>query len=119
MPWAPELKKNVGLGDVIVNRKDQNFFGDIPTVVLANTNIYRDQWNNMPKELEDTKTYYFDGPEGLVKDDLNVGFGKYGFEVRLEGPTTDMFVFEIQKIMRKYIDTNIDNFRFKNGQISI
>ena len=119
MPWAPELKKNVVLGDVIVNRKDQNFFGDIPTVVLANTNIYRDQWNNMPKELEDTKTYYFDGPEGLVKDDLNVGFGKYGFEVRLEGPTTDMFVFEIQKIMRKYNDTNIDNFRFKNGQISI
>ncbi len=119
MPWAPDLKKNVVLGDIIVDRKDQDFFGDIPTVILANTNIYRDHWNEMPIELEDTRTYYFDGPEGLVQDDMNVGFGKYGFEVRLEGPTTDMFVYEIQKIMRKYIAANIDEFPFKSGQIYV
>jgi len=50
---------------------------------------------------------------------MNVGFGKYGFEVRLEGPTTDMFVYEIQKIMRKYIAANIDEFPFKSGQIYV
>jgi len=119
MPWAPDLKKNVMLGDIIVDRKDQDFFGDIPTVILANTNIYRDQWDHIPIELKDTRTYYFDGPEGLVRDDLNVGFGEFGFQVRLEGPTTDMFVFEIQKTMRKYIAANINKFPFKSGQISV
>ena len=54
-------------------------------------------------EIQSTKPYYFDGPESLVSEKVQLGFGDHGFEPRLEGPTTDMFIGAIQDDIKKHI----------------
>ena len=68
-----------------------------PQVVFANPVIYRNGGDGLPEDLHSTRPYYFDGPERLVKEKIIFGFGSHGFETRVVGPTTAMFVAAVQR----------------------
>jgi len=94
--WAPYKSSKIMLGDFTTNYKEPDFSINEPLVILANPAIYNNQLPNLPKAFYSTKPYYFDGPENLVSETVRFGFGNHGFETRLEGPTTDMFIEKIQ-----------------------
>ena len=43
-----------------------------------------------------TESYFFNDPERHVPNKVIYGFGPYGLESRLIGPTTDMFIAAVQ-----------------------
>ena len=98
--WAPVLKESVRLGDFDVQRRDPDFDDDSAQVVLANPAFYVDDGVEPPDALRGTTPYYFDGPERLAKESLAFGFGPFGLETRLVGPTTDQFVEAVQQRMK-------------------
>ena len=101
--WAPHKSKTIILGDFKTNFKEPDFSINQPLVILANPAIYNNRLTGLPKVFHSTVPYYFDGPENLVSETVRFGFGNHGFETRLEGPTTDMFVEEIQNEIKKNI----------------
>ena len=101
--WAPHKSSKVILGDFKTNYKEPDFSINEPLVILANPAIYNNQPPDLPKVFNSTKPYYFDGPENLVSENVKFGFGNHGFETRLEGPTTDMFIEAIQGEIKKNI----------------
>jgi len=103
--WAPYKSSTVFLGDFETNYKEPDFSKNEPLVILANPAIYNIQPANLPKVFHSTKPYYFDGPENLVSETVRLGFGNHGFETRLKGPTTDMFIETIQKDIQANIAT--------------
>jgi hypothetical protein len=101
--WAPVLKARVRLGDFDVQRRDPDFSDGSAQVVLANPAFYVDDGAEPPDALRGTTPYYFDGPEQFVKESLTFGFGPFGLETRLEGPTTDQFVEAVQEQIKREI----------------
>ncbi|MBK50450.1 MAG: hypothetical protein FI718_07440 [SAR202 cluster bacterium] len=101
--WAPHKSSTVVLGDFKTKFKDPDFSINEPMVILANPSIYNTKLPDLPQVFYSTKPYYFDGPETLVSETVKFGFGNHGFETRLEGPTTDMFIEAVQN----QIKTNI------------
>ena len=101
--WAPHKSKTIILGDFKTNFKEPDFSINQPLVILANPAIYNNRLTGLPKVFHSTVPYYFDGPENLVSETVRFGFGAHGFETRLEGPTTDMFVEAIQSEIKKNI----------------
>ena len=95
--WAPEWYRQVQLGDVEIEYQPIDTKEDRPMVVMANSNVSGEDWKGFPAELRGTRTYYFDGPEDLVKEELVFGFGDYGVETRTVGPTTVAFIAEVRK----------------------
>ena len=95
--WAPELKEYVMLGDFAMRAEFPDPTDDKPQVVISNADIYRTEGNDIYKTLRGTHPYYFDGPEKYVKEAVEFGFGEYGLETRVKGPTTDEFVAMVQK----------------------
>jgi len=69
---------------------------------MATLLIYRA--DRLPKALDNTRPYYFDGPERFVKEKVLFGFGPYGFETRVEGPTTEKFVAELQRRIKEEVE---------------
>ena len=101
--WAPHKSKTIILGDFKTNFKEPDFSINQPLVILANPAIYNNRLTGLPKVFHSTVPYYFDGPENLVSETVRFGFGAHGFETRLEGPTTYMFVEAIQNEIKKNI----------------
>ena len=95
--WAPELKESVMLGDFAMRAEYPNPSGDKPQVVISNADIYRTEGDGLYETLQGTQPYYFDGPEQYVKEMVEFGFGEYGLETRVKGPTTDEFVARVQQ----------------------
>ena len=102
--WAPELKAQVIMGDMIVSSKPPDFRDNKPQVILANPAIYRTEGDNFPAVLKGTHPYYFNDPEKRVKEEIVPGFGAHGFETRVEGFTTDEYVAAVQKRIRVELD---------------
>ena len=107
--WAPKLEDMVLLGDILMDRPNENWTGDRPLVVLANTNIYESSGDKLPSYLHGSDTYYFDGPERFVEEQIICGLGSHGFETRLKGPTTEMFVAAVQKFIRDEVKILLEN----------
>ncbi len=101
--WAPHKSNKVILGDFKTTYKAPDFSTNEPLVILANPAIYNNKPTDLPKVFNSTKPYYFDGPENLVSETVKLGFGNHGFETRLKGPTTDMFIEAIQLEIKKNI----------------
>ena len=95
--WAPELKEYVMLGDFAMRAEYPNPADDKPQVVISNADIYRTEGDDIYETLRGTQPYYFDGPEKYVKETVEFGFGEYGLETRVKGPTTDEFVARVQQ----------------------
>ena len=95
--WAPELKEYVMLGDFAMRAAYPDPSSDKPQVVMSNADIYRIEGDDLYETLRGTQPYYFDGPEKYVKETMEFGFGEYGLETRLKGPTTDEFVARVQQ----------------------
>ena len=95
--WAPELKAYVMLGDFAMRAAYPNPTDDKPQVVISNADIYRTEGDDIYETLRGTQPYYFDGPEKYVKETVEFGFGEYGLETRVKGPTTDEFVARVQQ----------------------
>ena len=95
--WAPELKEYVMLGDFPMRAAYSDPTDDKPQVVMSNADIYRTEGDDIYETLRGTEPYYFDGPEKYVKETVEFGFGEYGLETRVKGPTTDEFVARVQK----------------------
>ena len=95
--WAPELKEYVMLGDFAMRAKHPEPESDKPQVVISNADIYRTEDDGIYETLRGTHPYYFDGPERYVKETVEFGFGEYGLETRVKGPTTDEFVARVQQ----------------------
>lgn len=109
--WAPELKEYVMLGDFAMRAAYPDPDSDKPQVVISNADIYRTLrgiqsfeerymqrgGNDIYETLRGTEPYYFDGPERYVKETVEFGFGEYGLETRVKGPTTDEFVARVQQ----------------------
>jgi len=95
--WAPELKEQVLLGDFAVPATYPDPTEGKPLVVAANADIFRNSGDGIHQWLQGTLPYYFDGPEKFVKEQVEFGFGEYGFETRVNGPTTDQFVAAVQR----------------------
>ncbi len=95
--WAPELKEFVMLGDFAMRAEHPDPESDKPQVVISNADIYRTEGDDIYETLRGTQPYYFDGPEKYVKETVEFGFGEYGLETRLKGPTTDEFVARVQQ----------------------
>ena len=95
--WAPELKAYVMLGDFAMRAAHPDPESDKPQVVISNADIYRTEGDDIYEPLRGTHPYYFDGPERYVKETVEFGFGEYGLETRVKGPTTDEFVARVQQ----------------------
>ena len=95
--WAPELKEEVLMGDMIIPNRRPDLDSDKAQVVLANPAIYRTEGEDLPELLRQTQPYYFNDPEYRVREELVPGFGAHGFEVRVVGPTTDEYVAAAQE----------------------
>ena len=95
--WAPELKEYVMLGDFAMRAEYPDPDSDRPQVVISNADIYRTEGDDIYETLRGTAPYYFDGPERYVKETVEFGFGEYGLETRVKGPTTDEFVARVQQ----------------------
>ena len=95
--WAPELKAYVMLGDFAMRAAHPDPESDKPQVVISNADIYRTEGDDIYEPLRGTQPYYFDGPEKYVKETVEFGFGEYGLETRVKGPTTDEFVARVQQ----------------------
>ena len=95
--WAPELKEYVMLGDFAMRAEYPDPSSDKPQVVMSNADIYRTEGDDLYETLQGTQPYYFDGPEKYVKETVEFGFGEYGLETRVKGPTTDEFVAKVQQ----------------------
>ena len=95
--WAPELKEYVMLGDFAMRAAYPNPSSDKPQVVMSNADIYKTEGDSLYETLRGTQPYYFDGPEQYVKETVEFGFGEYGLETRVKGPTTDEFVAKVQQ----------------------
>ena len=95
--WAPELKEYVMLGDFAMRAEYPDPTDNNPQVVISNADIYRTEGDNIYETLRGTQPYYFDGPEKYVKETVEFGFGEYGLETRVKGPTTDEFVARVQQ----------------------
>ncbi|RKU06077.1 hypothetical protein C6502_21565 [Candidatus Poribacteria bacterium] len=95
--WAPELKEYVMLGDFAMRAEYPDPMDDKPQVVISNADIYRTEGDDIYETLRGTQPYYFDGPEQYVKETVEFGFGEYGLETHVKGPTTDEFVARVQQ----------------------
>ena len=95
--WAPELKEYVMLGDFAMRAAHPDPEPEKPQVVISNADIYRTEGDDIYETLRGTDPYYFDGPERYVKETVEFGFGEYGLETRVKGPTTDEFVARVQQ----------------------
>ena len=95
--WAPELKEYVMLGDFAMRAEHPDAGSDKPQVVISNADIYKTEGDDIYETLQGTDPYYFDGPERYVKETVEFGFGEYGLETRVKGPTTDEFVARVQQ----------------------
>ena len=95
--WAPELKEYVMLGDFAMRAAYPDPTDDKPQVVMSNADIYKTEGDGLYETLQGTQPYYFDGPEKYVKETVEFGFGEYGLETRVKGPTTDEFVAKVQQ----------------------
>lgn len=98
--WSPVLKDIVLMGDYEAPRRDPDLSNDNPTLILSNPAVYE----NLPDGLSETTPYYFDGPEKHVREEIVYGFGPYGLESRVVGPTTDMLVAAAQKVVRDELE---------------
>ena len=95
--WAPELKEYVMLGDFAMRAEYPDPTDDKPQVVISNADIYKTEGDDIYETLRGTQPYYFDGPEQYVKETVEFGFGEYGLETRVKGPTADEFVARVQQ----------------------
>ena len=95
--WAPELKECVMLGDFAMRAEHPDPMDDKSQVVMSNADIYRTEGDDIYETLRSTQPYYFDGPEKYVAEMVEFGFGEYGLETRVKGPTTDEFVARVQQ----------------------
>ena len=95
--WAPELKEYVMLGDFAMRAEYSDPTDDKPQVVMSNADIYSTEGDDIYETLRGTQPYYFDGPEKYVAETVEFGFGEYGLETRVKGPTTDEFVARVQQ----------------------
>jgi hypothetical protein len=101
--WAPELKPEVIMGDMVIPSRPAEIGEDTPTVVLANPAIYRTEGDDLPEPLKGTRPYYFNDPEKRVSEKIVPGFGAHGFETRVVGPTTDEYVITARHEIEKQI----------------
>ena len=108
--WAPDLKDRVLLGDLVLDRHHEDLGGDRPLIALANSNIYRTEADGLPAALKGSRTYYFDGPESRVREEIVYGLGPHGFETRVKGPTTGMFVAAVQRRIKAEVDTLLEGW---------
>lgn len=106
--WAPELKPEVLMGDMVVPSRPAETGEDAPTVVLANPAIYRTEGDDLPEPLKGTRPYYFNDPEYRVREKIVPGFGSHGFETRVVGPTTDEYVIAARLQIEKEIAAMLD-----------
>ena len=101
--WAPLLENHAVFGDVELDPEHVEIAGDRPLAVLANTNIYRDEGEDLPSALRGTTPAYFDEPNAHVRESVVFGFGSHGFETRVRGPTTASFVAVMQRHIKREI----------------
>ena len=95
--WTPQPARLAQFGELIVTNIAPDLDTDRPQVVFANPVIYHNSAEGLPEDLHSTRPYYFDGPERFVKEKIIFGFGSHGFETRVVGPTTAMFVAAVQR----------------------
>jgi len=103
--WAPDLKPEVILGDIVVPARPVDPSRRVPLAVLANPAVYENE--KLPQDLHDTHPYYFNDPEYRVKEKIVYGFGPHGFETRVEGFTTDEYVSAAQKAISEEIKRKV------------
>jgi len=96
--WAPHPTETAQLGELRVRYRPPEIDTDQPQVVLANSIIY--DTDSLPEDLQDTKPYYFDGPEKHVQEEIVFGFGRYGFQPAIKGTMTATFVAAVQRAMK-------------------
>ena len=106
--WTPEPTEFAKLGEVTVPNRPPDLDSDEPQVVLANPIVYRTEGDNLPEALRGTTPYYFDGPEHHVKEEMVLGFGRYGFEPRIEGHMTATFVTGVQRRINEEANKLLD-----------
>ena len=109
--WAPELKPEVIMGDMVVPSRATEIGDDTPTAILANPAIYRTDGNDLPEPLKGTRPYYFNDPEYRVREKIVPGFGAHGFETRVVGPTTDEYVIAARQEVERQIAAMLNDHR--------
>jgi len=102
--WAPELLDEVIMGGMVIPSKRPDLDRAGAQMVVANPAIYRTQGEDLAQILRETEPYYFNDPEKRVREELVPGFGAHGFEVRVEGATTEEYVAAAQCQIRLEID---------------
>jgi hypothetical protein len=95
--WTPQPAELAQFGELTVTNIAPDLDTDRPQVVFANPVIYGNSAEGLREDLHGTRPYYFDGPERFVKEKIIFGFGSHGFETRVVGPTTAMFVAAVQR----------------------
>jgi hypothetical protein len=113
--WTPEQSDFAQLGDVLVRTQLPELDDSAPMAILANSIVYETDDGRLPEELRDSTPYYFDGPERFARqpnrhdamghpiEQISYGFGPYGFEPRIVGPTTIDYVAAVQSLIRREV----------------
>jgi hypothetical protein len=107
--WSPRPASFARLGEITVANVAPDMDSDRPQAVFANPVIYSNSWEGLSKDLHGTRPYYFDGPERYVKEEIIFGFGSHGFETRVVGPTTAMFVAAVQRAITAEVARLLDS----------
>ncbi len=102
--WSPDLSPVAEFGDLApVPTRHVVFGDDRPQVVLANPMLYGIDHDDLPEELRPVRPYFFNDPEKRVAEKIVYGFGRHGFESRIEGPTTAQYVAAAQQVVRREV----------------
>jgi hypothetical protein len=111
--WTPHLTEEAQLGELTMPGTPAILDSDEPQVVLANPMIYND--DALPNHLRGTRPYFFDGPEGLAKEQIVFGFGPYGFQPEVRGTMTASLVAKIQK----RVTSEVADMVSEDGKVAI
>ena len=103
--WSHDLFPVAEFGDIPPAPVQHVVFDDDrPQAVLANPTIYPGSDQDLPEELRQVHPYFLNDPEKRVAAKIAYGFGSYGFESRLEGPTTAQYIAAAQRVATEEVE---------------
>ena len=103
--WSHDMFPVAEFGDIPpIPAQHVVFDDDRPQAILANPTMYPGSSEALPEELREVHPYFLNDPEKRVAETIVYGFGAYGFESRVEGPTTAQYIAAAQQVAREEVE---------------
>lgn len=108
--WSHDMFPVAEFGDIPPTPvKHVVFDEDRPQAILANPTIYPGSDGGLPEELREVHPYFLNDPGKRVAERVVYGFGAYGLESRVDGPTTAQYIAAAQLVAREEVGRLLGN----------